>query len=130
MNQQEKELFSKILDLQTQIVDILIKIKEVEIETVINIMPELFEKVDSVADLINIKTRTRKFLKQLFIEYGFNEFSRNGDNVKDLIWEFRISCFSKIMHELELRKIVKITKEKTELSYRINTIQFLKEIKL
>lgn len=130
MNQQEKELFGRILDLHTEIIDILIKIKAIEPETVLNLQPELFAKVDSVADLINIKTRTREFLNQLYIEYGFNEFSRNAIYVKELIWEYRISCFSKIMHELEFRKIVKITKEKTELSYRINTIQFLKEIKL
>jgi hypothetical protein len=129
MNQQEKELFSKILELQTEIVDILIKIKEIEPETVLNLQPELFVKVDPVADLSNIKTRTRAFLKKMFIFYGFNEFNRNDNFVKDLIWEFRITDFSKLIHELEFRKITKITRSETELSYRINTIQFLKEIK-
>lgn len=129
MNQQEKDLFNKILELQTEIVEILIKIKGIEAETVLE--PELFlkPKVDPVADLTYFRFSTREFLKQLFLKFGFNEFNRKDSIVKDLIWKYRLTDFSKIIQELELRNIAKITRAETELSYRINTIQFLKEIK-
>jgi hypothetical protein len=129
MNQQEKDLFNKILELQTEIVDILIKIKGIETETVLQ--PELFikPKIDPVADLTYFRFSTREFLKQLFLKFGFNEFNRKDVFVKDLIWQFRLTDFSKIIQELELRDIAKIIRMENDSLSRINTIQFLKEIK-
>jgi hypothetical protein len=129
MNQQEKELFGKLLDLQTEIVDILIKIKGIEAETVLQ--PQLFlsAKVDPVADLRYFRFSTREFLKQLFLKFGFNKFNRKDVYVKDLIWQFRLTDFSKIIQELEIRKIAKIIRLENDSLSRINTIQFLKEIK-
>jgi hypothetical protein len=129
MNQQEKDLFGKLLDLQTDIVDILIKIKGIETETVLQ--PELFltAKVNPVADLTYFRFSTREFLKQLFLKFGFNEFNRKDVFVKDLIWQFRLTDFSKIIHELEIRNIAKIIRMENDSLSRINTIQFLKEIK-
>ena len=129
MNQQEKELFSKILELQTEIVDILIKIKAIEPETVLNLQPELFKKVDPVADLVNFRNNTKEFLRELFTVYGFNEFNRKDSVVNVLEWDFQISDFAKILKELQNRKIVKFTNIGEGVRIRINTIQFLKQIK-
>lgn len=129
MNQQEKELFTKILELQTEIVDILIKIKEIEPETVLNLQPELFAKVDPVADPVNYRRNIKEFLKELFIVYGFNEFNRNDKTVHALEWNYQISDFAKILKVLQKRKIVKFTNIGEGVGIRINKIQFLKQIK-
>jgi hypothetical protein len=129
MNQQEKDLFNRLLELQSEVVDILIKIKGIETETVLQ--PELFSipKFDPVADLFNFREKTKSFLKELYSRYGFNQFERNYGFVKDAIWQYKISDFAKILRDLEQRGIVKYTNIGEGFSKRLHTIQFLKEIK-
>lgn len=125
MNQQEKELFSKIIALQVEIVDLLHEFQNIDSNQL-----ELFPVLEEVKKdpLYNFKAKTRDFVKCLFQTYGYDLIDRQDCTIDDMIFTYKIKDFSNMINTLEKRGMLIVNRNSYGAKH-INTFQFTKNFK-
>lgn len=125
MNQQENTIFSKIIALQVEIVDLLHEFQNIDSNKL-----ELFPILEKVKKdpLYNFKSKTRDFVKCLFKTYGYDLIDRQDCIIDDMIFAYKIKEFSNMINTLEKREMLIVNRNSYGAKH-INTFQFTKNFK-